>query len=153
MSVAEGVQSLRYLLTDIIHPTHLLCRRPTSHRLAHLLIFAVLVCAAHCRYVQHPVPVKALGGERPDEPLKLYLTKKERKRIRRSAREEREQEKRDKMLMGLIPAPEPKFKLSNFMKILGRTDHNPLYARSSELSVSCVGRGLQGTRPCRTRRR
>ena len=73
------------------------------------------------RYIQHPVPVKPLGGEKPDEALKLFLTKKERKRIRRSAREEREQEKRDKMLMGLIPAPEPKFKLSNFMKILGES--------------------------------
>jgi U4/U6 small nuclear ribonucleoprotein PRP3 len=69
--------------------------------------------------VQHPVPIKPLGGEKADEPLKLYLTKKERKRIRRTAREEREKEKRDKLLMGLIPAPEPKFKLSNFMKMLG----------------------------------
>jgi U4/U6 small nuclear ribonucleoprotein PRP3 len=49
----------------------------------------------------------------------MYLTKKERKRIRRQARAEREREKRDKMIMGLIPAPETKFKLSNFMKILG----------------------------------
>ena len=30
-----------------------------------------------------------------------------------------ENERRDKQMMGLIPAPEPKFKLSNFMKILG----------------------------------
>lgn len=63
--------------------------------------------------------MKPLGGDKPEEPLKLYLTKKERKRIRRTAREERETEKRDKLLMGLIPAPEPKFKLSNFMKLLG----------------------------------
>lgn len=49
----------------------------------------------------------------------MFLTKKERKRIRKKAREEREQEKRDKMLMGLIPPVEPKFKLSNFMKVLG----------------------------------
>lgn len=49
----------------------------------------------------------------------MYLTKKERKRIRRQAREQREREKRDKMMMGLIPVPETKFKLSNFMKILG----------------------------------
>lgn len=63
--------------------------------------------------------MKPIGGDRQDEPLKLYLTKKERKRVRRTAREERELEKRDKMLMGLIPTPEPKFKLSNFMKILG----------------------------------
>lgn len=71
------------------------------------------------RLIHHPVPVRALGGEKPEESLPMYLTKKERKRIRRQAREEREREKRDKMIMGLIPAPETKFKLSNFMKILG----------------------------------
>ena len=65
------------------------------------------------------MPVKPLGGERPEESLPMYLTKKERKRIRRQARQERELEKRDKMMMGLIPAPETKFKLSNFMKLLG----------------------------------
>ena len=52
-------------------------------------------------------------------PLPMYLTKKERKRIRKTAREEREREKRDMMMMDLLPAPEPKFKLSNFMKVLG----------------------------------
>ena len=60
-----------------------------------------------------------MGGERAEVPLPMYLTKKERKRIRKTAREEREREKRDKMMMGLLPAPEPKFKLSNFMKVLG----------------------------------
>jgi U4/U6 small nuclear ribonucleoprotein PRP3 len=81
-----------------------------------------LLDLTHCKtykYVQHPVPVKPLGGDRPDEPLTMFLTKKERKRVRKAAREEREREKRDKMMMGLIAAPEPKFKLSNFMKILG----------------------------------
>lgn len=73
----------------------------------------------YIRYVQHPIPIKPLGGDKAPEALTLYLTKKERKRIRRTAREERELEKRDKLIMGLIPAPEPKFKLSNFMKILG----------------------------------
>ena len=42
-----------------------------------------------------------------------------RKRIRKTGREEREREKRDKMMMGLLPPAEPKFKLSNFMKVLG----------------------------------
>ncbi len=72
------------------------------------------------KYVQHPVPVKPLGGLN-DQPvaLSVYLTKKERKRLRRKAREEREKEKRDLQMMGLIKAPEPKLKLSNFMKILG----------------------------------
>jgi U4/U6 small nuclear ribonucleoprotein PRP3 len=69
--------------------------------------------------VQHPVAVRALGGERPEQPMPMYLTKKERKRIRKTAREEREREKRDKMMMGLIAPAEPKFKLSNFMKVLG----------------------------------
>jgi U4/U6 small nuclear ribonucleoprotein PRP3 len=51
----------------------------------------------------------------------MYLTKKERKKLRKAARAEREREKRDKLLLGLVPASElePKFKLSNFMKILG----------------------------------
>jgi U4/U6 small nuclear ribonucleoprotein PRP3 len=51
----------------------------------------------------------------------MYLTKKERKKLRRVAREEKEQTKRDMQMMGLAPAAEPKFKLSNFMKILGDT--------------------------------
>ena len=71
------------------------------------------------KYIQHPIPVKALGGEKSEEPLPMYLTKKERKRIRRKMREERELEKRDMQMMGLIQPPEPKFKLSNFMKVLG----------------------------------
>lgn len=79
-----------------------------------------LVNSKTYQYVQHPVPPTPLGGESVvDAPLPLYLTVKERKRIRKKAREEREQEKRDKQMMGLIPAAEPKFKLSNFMKVLG----------------------------------
>jgi U4/U6 small nuclear ribonucleoprotein PRP3 len=49
----------------------------------------------------------------------VYLTKKERKKLRKATRAEREREKREKLMLGLIQAPEPKFKLSNFMKILG----------------------------------
>lgn len=75
-------------------------------------------CKTHA-YIQHPVAIKPLGGERPDRPMPMFLTKKERKRIRKTRRAEVEQEKRDKQMMGLIPAPEPKFKLSNFMRILG----------------------------------
>eukprot|EP01032_Pedospumella_encystans_P023532 gene23532-26637_t len=74
------------------------------------------------KLVQHPVPVRPLGvgaaGERP-VVLPMFLTKQERKKLRRTSRQERELEKRDKMMMGLIPAPEPKFTLNNFMKVLG----------------------------------
>jgi U4/U6 small nuclear ribonucleoprotein PRP3 len=81
-----------------------------------------LLDVANCKtfnLVQHPVAIKALGGDKPEVPLPMYLTKKEQKRIRKTRRQQAEQERRDKQMMGLIPAPEPKFKLSNFMKILG----------------------------------
>ena len=82
----------------------------------------LLLSLQHCktyRFVQHPPVVRPLGGERPDVPLPMYLTKKEQRRLRKSKRMERELEKRDKQMMGLIPAPEPKLKLSNYMKVLG----------------------------------
>lgn len=72
------------------------------------------------KLVQHPVPVRPIGGDKGAAlALPMYMTKEERKKLRRTTRKQRELEKRDKMMMGLIPAPEPKFKLSNFMKVLG----------------------------------
>jgi hypothetical protein len=60
---------------------------------------SILYVKSH-NYIQHPVSIRALGGDKPDVPLPMYLTKKERKRIRKTARQEREIEKRDKMMMG-----------------------------------------------------
>jgi len=72
------------------------------------------------KYVQHPLPVKPLHSDKPLTTLPtMYLTKKERKKLRKSIRQEREKNKRDQMMLGLLPAAEPKFKLNNFMKILG----------------------------------
>ncbi len=71
------------------------------------------------KLLQHPPSTEPLKAAAPDVPLPLYLTERERKRIRKQRRMALEQEKRDKQMMGLIPAPEPKFKLSNFMRILG----------------------------------
>ena len=73
------------------------------------------------KLVQHPVPVRPLGAaeQRQGVILPMFLTKQERKKLRRTTRQARELEKRDKMMMGLIPAPEPKFNLRNFMKVLG----------------------------------
>jgi U4/U6 small nuclear ribonucleoprotein PRP3 len=66
----------------------------------------------------------------------MYLTKKERKKLRKAARAEREREKRDKLLLGLVPASElePKFKLSNFMKILG----NQAIADPSKIEMKVI---------------
>eukprot|EP01040_Poterioochromonas_malhamensis_P008368 gene8368-9054_t len=71
------------------------------------------------KFIQHPIPLKPLGDTKTVPILPMYLTKKERKKLRKSQRAEREKEKRDKMMLGLLPTPEPKFKLSNFMKLLG----------------------------------
>ena len=75
------------------------------------------------KYIQHPLPIKPITSQSTTEKsipvIPMYLTKKERKKLRRSIRAEREKDKRDKMMLGLIPTPEPKFKLSNFMKLLG----------------------------------
>ncbi len=71
------------------------------------------------KYIQHPIPVKPLQVDKPLTTLPMYLTKQERKKLRKSIRQEREKNKRDQMMLGLLPTPEPKFKLNNFMKILG----------------------------------
>ncbi|VDM97654.1 unnamed protein product [Thelazia callipaeda] len=69
--------------------------------------------------VEHPIQLKP-----PDEPLqpqylKVYLTSRERKKIRRQNRKEAQKEQTEKIRLGLIKAPEPKVKLSNLMRVLG----------------------------------
>jgi U4/U6 small nuclear ribonucleoprotein PRP3 len=71
------------------------------------------------KFIQHPVCIKAIGGEKQITVVPMFLTKKEKRKIRKSKRAAAEREKLDKIMMGLLPTPEPKFKLSNFMKILG----------------------------------
>ncbi len=72
------------------------------------------------KYVQHPVPVKPLGyKDEPQEQATIFLTAKERKRQRRLDRAARLQDLRDKQALGLVPAPEPKLTLGNFMKVVG----------------------------------
>lgn len=70
--------------------------------------------------VHHPASVRPLGGDaKKVQTMPFYLTARDRKRVRRQQRAEREREKQDKIQLGLMPPPEPKFKLSNFMKVLG----------------------------------
>lgn len=77
----------------------------------------------NCRFVglvHHPATSKPLAPEKKEPAtMPFYLTTKDRKRVRRQQRAEREREKQDKIQLGLLPPPEPKFKLSNFMKVLG----------------------------------
>lgn len=48
------------------------------------------------------------------------MTKKEQKKLRRQTRREAWKEKQEKIRLGLEPAPEPKLKMSNMMRVLGQ---------------------------------
>ncbi len=74
--------------------------------------------------IQHPVPILTPAQMAAREALKnkpptLHLTKAERKRHRKLRRAERLREQQDLQAAGLIPPPEPRLTLSNYMKVLG----------------------------------
>ncbi|EZG55334.1 pre-mRNA processing factor 3 (Prp3) [Gregarina niphandrodes] len=69
--------------------------------------------------VQHPVPIEPIADRESAIAPAIYLTLEERKRMRRQRNKEREQDKRDKIQMGLIEPDPPKVKLSNLMRVLG----------------------------------
>ncbi|XP_065353073.1 U4/U6 small nuclear ribonucleoprotein Prp3 isoform X1 [Cloeon dipterum] len=69
--------------------------------------------------VEHPTQMRA-----PTDPLRpiympVFLTKKERKKIRRQNRRETWKEEQEKIRLGLEPAPEPKLRITNLMRVLG----------------------------------
>lgn len=73
------------------------------------------------RYVLHPVPVvkehiQTIDGD--VKPSKLYLTKKEMKKLRRNKRKLDRQAMREKIRLGIEPKPEPKVRMSNIMKVV-----------------------------------
>jgi U4/U6 small nuclear ribonucleoprotein PRP3 len=67
--------------------------------------------------VQHIVPIGV--NKEPEKQPTLYLTKTELKRQRKLRRAEKQRELQDMQAAGLVPAPEPKLTLSNFIKVLG----------------------------------
>ena len=70
-------------------------------------------------YVEHPVPVEPIIKPSEGTTLELMLTKRERKRIRRQTRANREKEKQEAIQVGLMKAPEPKLNISNMMRAMG----------------------------------
>ncbi|EZA52724.1 U4/U6 small nuclear ribonucleoprotein Prp3 [Ooceraea biroi] len=69
--------------------------------------------------VEHPTQIRP-----PTDPLKpiympVFLTKKERKKLRRQNRRETWKEEQEKIRLGLEPPPEPKLRISNLMRVLG----------------------------------
>merc|ERR1719356_1971284 len=70
-------------------------------------------------YVEHPIPIKITTEKEAPEAVMMHLTPKERKKLRRLKRQERTQEIRDKIKMGILQPPPPKVKMSNLMRVLG----------------------------------
>ncbi|XKL59109.1 hypothetical protein PGB90_000125 [Kerria lacca] len=69
--------------------------------------------------VEHPIQMKP-----PTDPLKpvfmpIFLTRAERKKLRRQNRREAWKEEQEKIRLGLTPPPEPKLRISNLMRVLG----------------------------------
>ncbi len=50
--------------------------------------------------------------------LPIHLTKHEQRKLRRQNRAEVQKEQQEKIRLGLIPAPEPKVKINNLMRVL-----------------------------------
>jgi U4/U6 small nuclear ribonucleoprotein PRP3 len=70
-------------------------------------------------YIHHPVPIKNDYFEKMNKiNMPVFLTKKEKKRIHKIRRSEKEKEKQEKIKLGLMKPPEPKLKFNNFMNIL-----------------------------------
>lgn len=69
-------------------------------------------------YVQHPIPLRAPWDHIAVRPRALMLTKREQRKLRRQRRAAEQQDKRDRIKMGLLPPEPPKVKLSNLMRVL-----------------------------------
>jgi U4/U6 small nuclear ribonucleoprotein PRP3 len=87
---------------------------------AKCLVQASLSYSKTAALVQHIVPVKPPNANTaPAKQAVLHLTKKELKRQRKLRRGEKQRELQDLQAAGLIPAPEPRLTLSNFIRVLG----------------------------------
>ncbi|CAG7674038.1 unnamed protein product [Allacma fusca] len=69
--------------------------------------------------IEHPIQLRC--PTEPTDPvyLPVFLTKKEQKKLRRQNRREAWKEKQEKVRLGLDPAPAPKVRISNLMRVLG----------------------------------
>lgn len=70
-------------------------------------------------YVQHPILLEPPMEKNVPPPKPLPLTKKEQAKVRRQRRMADLKEKQAKIRLGLEPAPPPKVKRSNMMRVLG----------------------------------
>ena len=69
--------------------------------------------------VQHPIPIEPPLSGAPEEPRPMMMTAKEQKRLRRQNRLLVQQEKQDRVRLGLAEPDQPRLTKSNFMRVLG----------------------------------
>ncbi|XP_043218928.1 U4/U6 small nuclear ribonucleoprotein Prp3-like isoform X1 [Amphibalanus amphitrite] len=69
--------------------------------------------------VEHPAQMAPPTDGDKNVFLPVLLTKKERKKLRRTNRREAWKDKQEKIRLGLEPPPEPKVRMSNLMRVLG----------------------------------
>ncbi|EOO04306.1 putative u4 u6 small nuclear ribonucleoprotein prp3 protein [Phaeoacremonium minimum UCRPA7] len=70
-------------------------------------------------YVQHPVALEPPQDRNIPAPKAMYLTAKEQAKLRRQRRMADLKEEQAKIRLGLVPAPPPKVKKGNLMRVLG----------------------------------
>ncbi|KAL1866302.1 hypothetical protein VTK73DRAFT_4817 [Phialemonium thermophilum] len=70
-------------------------------------------------YIQHPVAIEPPQDKQIPPPKPMFLTPKEQKKLRRQRRMAELKEKQAKIRLGLEPAPPPKVKKGNLMRVLG----------------------------------
>lgn len=70
-------------------------------------------------YIQHPIHLEPAQDKNIPPPKPLPLTKREQAKKRRQNRMAELKEKQAKIRLGLEPAPPPKVKRSNMMRVLG----------------------------------
>ena len=70
-------------------------------------------------YIQHPVPLEPPQEKKMPAPKPMFLTPKEQAKLRRQRRMADLKEQQAKVRLGLEPAPPPKVKKSNLMRVLG----------------------------------
>lgn len=71
------------------------------------------------RYIQHPVQLEPPQDKHVPTQKPMFLTQKEQAKIRRQRRMADLKEQQAKIRLGLEPAPPPKVKKSNLMRVLG----------------------------------
>ncbi|NWR26336.1 PRPF3 protein, partial [Emberiza fucata] len=69
--------------------------------------------------VEHPAQLNPPVDSGTPVTPRVYLTKKEQKKLRRQTRREAQKELQEKVRLGLVPPPEPRVRISNLTRVLG----------------------------------